>query len=48
MNLDVPECGAQFPYSIVAAKQRTRAEYDRVMKTLSPQRAAMFRDIVNL
>jgi hypothetical protein len=48
MNLDVPECGAQFPYSIVAAKQRTRAEYDRVMKTLSPQRAAMFRDIVEL
>jgi len=46
MNLDVPECGAQFPYSILAAKQRTRAEYDRVMKTLSPQKAAMFRDIV--
>lgn len=48
MNLDVPECGAQFPYSIVAAKQRTRAEYDRVMNTLSPQRAAMFRDIVKI
>ena len=48
MNLDRPACGAQFPYSIVAAQQRTRAEYDRVMKTLSPQRAVVFRDIVKI
>lgn len=46
MNLDVPECGAQFPYSIVAAKQRTRAEYEQAITNLSQEKIKIFRDIV--
>ncbi len=44
MNLDDPGRGPRFDYSIVAAKQRTVAEYRRVLQTLPPERAALFND----
>ncbi len=44
MNLDEPSTGPKFPYSIVAAKQRTLAEYQRAARALSPERAARFHD----
>ena len=34
MNLDTPEQGPKFAYAMVAARQRTVAEYNRVVKTL--------------
>ena len=43
MNLDAPRSGPKFWYAIVAAKQRTVAEYHRVVQTLGPERAALFR-----
>jgi hypothetical protein len=42
MNLDDPSTGPRFPYSIVAAKQRTLAEYQRALQSLDPERAARF------
>jgi len=44
MNLDDPGAGPKFPYSIVAAKQRTLAEYQRAVRALGPERAARFHD----
>jgi hypothetical protein len=42
MNLDSPRSGPKFWYAIGAAKQRTVAEYRRVLQTLGPERAALF------
>ena len=42
MNLDEPDTGPKFPYSLVAAKQRTLAEYQRAVQALSPEQAARF------
>lgn len=44
MNLDRPESGPKFAYSIVAAKQRTLAEYARVIQTLGSEKAQLFHD----
>ncbi len=44
MNLDDPSTGPKFPYSIVAAKQRTLAEYQRAARALGPESAARFHD----
>ncbi len=44
MNLDDPGRGPRFDYSIVAAKQRTVAEYRRVLQRLPPEGAALFND----
>ncbi len=44
MNLDDPGRGPRFDYSIVAAKQRTVAEYRRVLQSLPPKGAALFND----
>ncbi len=44
MNLDDPGAGPRFPYSLVAAKQRTLAEYERAIQALGPERAARFQD----
>jgi len=42
MNLDAPRSGPKFWYAIMAAKQRTVAEYRRVLQTLGPERAVLF------
>ncbi|MBI3241562.1 MAG: hypothetical protein HYZ49_04630 [Chloroflexi bacterium] len=42
MNLDAPSTGPKFPYSIIAAKQRTLSEYQRATQALGPERAARF------
>ena len=34
MNLDRPDTGPLFPYSLVAARQRTRAEFDRTLAAI--------------
>lgn len=34
MNLDRPETGPLFPYSLEAARQRTRAEFDRTLAAI--------------
>ncbi len=34
MNLDRPETGPLFPYSLAAARQRTRAEFDRTLAAI--------------
>jgi hypothetical protein len=44
MNLDEPAAGPRFAYSWVAARQRTLAEYRRVMGGLQPGPAARFHD----
>lgn len=38
MNLDSPETGALFPYSLEAAVQRTRAEFDLTLEAICKQR----------
>ena len=38
MNLDNPERGPLFPYSIEAAVQRTRAEFDRTLAAIGEER----------
>lgn len=42
MNLDDPTSGPKFAYSLVAAKQRTLAEYERVIRALQPEQIALF------
>lgn len=42
MHLDSPDRGPRFPYSIVAAKQRTLAEHHRAVQNLSAARARLF------
>ncbi len=42
MNLDDPGRGPRFGYSIVAAKQRTVAEYRRAIDSLAPWRVNLF------
>ncbi len=42
MHLDDPSRGPRFPCSIVAAKQRTLAEYRRAINALGAERAALF------
>lgn len=42
MHLDDPSRGPKFPYSIVAAKQRTLAEYQRAVNALDAERATPF------
>jgi hypothetical protein len=34
MNLDRPETGPLFPYSLEAARQRTRAEFERTLAAI--------------
>lgn len=42
MHLDDPSRGPKFPYAIAAAKQRTLAEYERVIRALGPERTVRF------
>lgn len=42
MHLDDPGRGPKFPYSIIAAKQRTLAEYRRAVNALDAERASLF------
>jgi len=42
MNFDDESRGPRFAYALTAAKERTLAEYQRALRTLSPDRAALF------
>jgi hypothetical protein len=44
VNLDKPECGPLFRYALAAATQRTRLEYERLVRSLDDRQRVLFGD----